>query len=188
MIALRNLRLAPGEKETALRRLAARALRTDERSITELKILKKSLDARKKDSIRWLYTVAVSVRGDETALLRRCPAAEKYEPYHYEIPRAASEVRPVVVGFGPAGMFAALLLAEAGLRPIVLERGRDVDERTLDVERFWRTGQLSATGNVQFGEGGAGTFSDGKLTTGTRDAAQRFVLESFVDAGAAPIS
>ena len=184
MIAVSGLRLAPGEQETALRRLTARALRTEEKNITALKILKKSLDARKKDSIRWLYTVAVSVGGDETALLRRCATASPYVPYHYEIPRASSQTRPVVVGFGPAGMFAALLLAEAGLRPIVLERGRDVDERTMDVERFWRTGQLSGSSNVQFGEGGAGTFSDGKLNTGTHDGRIAFVLEQFHRFGA----
>ena len=92
--------------------------------------------------------------------------------------------RPIIVGFGPAGMFAALILAQAGLRPLVLERGQEVDARTASVERFWREGTLNEQSNVQFGEGGAGTFIDGKLTTGIKDARIRKVLEEFVAAGA----
>ena len=92
--------------------------------------------------------------------------------------------RPIIVGFGPAGMFAALILAQAGLRPLVLERGQEVDARTASVERFWREGTLNEQSNVQFGEGGAGTFSDGKLTTGIKDVRIRKVLEEFVAAGA----
>lgn len=99
---------------------------------------------------------------------------------------AAKKQRPVVVGFGPCGMFAALILAEAGLRPIVLERGRDADRRTADVERFWETGELDMTSNVQFGEGGAGTFSDGKLTTGIKDVRISKVKEELIEAGADP--
>ena len=185
MIRLRNLRLEIGEKESKLRRLAAKALKMAPEDISELKILKKSLDARKKQNVHWLYTVAVTVpEGQERTILSRCPAAELYTPPSYVIPRAESKARPVVVGFGPAGMFAALLLAEAGLRPIVLERGRDIDERSMDVERFWQTGQLSGTSNVQFGEGGAGAFSDGKLNTGTHDGRIAFVLEQFHRFGA----
>ena len=184
MIALGGLRLSPGEQERELLRLAARALRIRTRDVAEWRILKKSLDARKKEQIRWLYRVALTVRGDENAILSRCPAAEKYTPYRYEIPRAASGDRPVVVGFGPAGMFAALLLAEAGLRPVVLERGADVDARTAAVRRFWETGILDEQSNVQFGEGGAGTFSDGKLGTGIRDDRIAFVLEQLHRFGA----
>ena len=147
MILVRDLRLKPGEKETKLSALAASALRLDKSAVRELKIVRKSLDARKKSDVHWLYSVAVSVP-DEAAVLAKNPQAARYEPFAYEIPRVQSEARPVVVGFGPAGMFAALVLAEAGLRPIVLERGRDVDERTADVERFWKTGQLSRSSNV----------------------------------------
>ncbi|MBE6914279.1 MAG: hypothetical protein E7472_05030 [Ruminococcaceae bacterium] len=185
MITVRDLRLGVGEKETKLPALAARALGLRAGEIRTLTILKKSLDARKKDSIRWLYTVAVEL-ADEQTVLRRADVSRVSvcTPYCYEIPAAKSAQRPVVVGFGPAGMFAALLLAEAGLRPLILERGADVDTRTEHVRRFWTEGVLSGESNVQFGEGGAGTFSDGKLNTGTHDGRIRFVLQQLVRFGA----
>lgn len=184
MITVRDLRLAPSEKESSLKRHAARALHTDTGNIGNLKILKKSLDARKKDSIRWLYTVAVEIRKDEAKLLSHCSQASEYQEYRYVVPSALSDSRPVVVGFGPAGMFAGLLLAEAGLRPVILERGADVDTRIAAVRTFWETGVLDSRTNVQFGEGGAGAFSDGKLNTGTHDSRITFVLEQMHRFGA----
>ncbi len=186
MIELRNLRLAPGESEKLLRKKAAKALRVEPGSIKTVKILKKSLDARKKSDIFWLYTIALELEGDEGKILFRAKNknANHYEAWSYEIPRAYSESRPVVVGFGPAGMFAALVLAEAGLRPIVLERGADIDTRHEAIERFWQDGELCESSNVQFGEGGAGTFSDGKLNTGTHDKRIAFVLQTLHRFGA----
>lgn len=125
------------------------------------------------------------------ALVKNSPALSEHpealSKHTAELRESADKKqRPVIVGFGPCGMFAALILAEAGLRPIVLERGRDADRRTADVERFWKTGQLDITSNVQFGEGGAGTFSDGKLTTGIKDARISKVKEELIEAGADP--
>ncbi len=186
MILIRNLRLPVGGDEGTLPALAAKALRLNVQDIRNFKITKKSLDARKKADIHWQYAVAFSAPGEEK-LLRRFSGDKNiaaYTPFSYEIPSLSAAARPVIVGFGPAGMFAALVLAEAGLRPIVLERGSDVDSRQALVREFWESGRLSPRSNVQFGEGGAGTFSDGKLNTGTHDRRIAWVLEQLHRFGA----
>ena len=185
MIAISNLKLAPGADEAQLRTLAAGALKVQPQDITGLRIRKKSLDARKKDDIHYVYTVGVTVRGDERKLVHRCRTAAIVQDKTYPIPRIAPpQTRPVIVGFGPAGMFAALLLARAGARPIVLERGPDAQTRSAQIAAFRAGGPFDPECNVQFGEGGAGTFSDGKLNTGTHDARIGFVLAEFAAHGA----
>lgn len=185
MIVIPNLKLAPSADEAALKALAAKALKIPAGDITGLRIRKKSLDARKKDDIRYVYTVGVTVRGDEQRLVRRCRSAAIAHEKTYPIPHVAPpETRPVIVGFGPAGMFAALLLARAGARPIVLERGPDARTRSAQIAAFRAGGAFDPECNVQFGEGGAGTFSDGKLNTGTHDARIGFVLAEFAAHGA----
>lgn len=186
MIRIRDVILPQEHDAQELRYHAAQRLKVQASEIASLKIYRRSLDARKKPELRWVYTLDVTLRSGESAVLRRCrsPKITREEPYRYHVPQITGQGRPVVVGFGPAGMFAALVLAMAGMRPIVLERGEPAPERRKKVEAFWNGGTLDPESNVQFGEGGAGTFSDGKLNTGTKNERGRWVLEQFVRAGA----
>ena len=185
MLKIEGLRLAVGESESLLPGRAASALRVKPEAIRALRPLRRSIDAR--DGVSFIYTAAVQLDGEERVLRRvKNKKVSLYAPDSYTLPPmvAPPAVRPVVVGAGPAGLFAALLLARCGARPILLERGACVEQRKRDVEHFWATGELNERSNVQFGEGGAGTFSDGKLNTGTKDLRHRYILESFADFGA----
>lgn len=186
MIRINKLRLEPGEPVEALRFRAAKKLRLKPERIEELILLRRSLDARDKSDLHYVCSAAVTVRGAEQLILQRAagPDVGAYSPYAYEIPSSVLTQRPVVAGFGPAGMFAALVLARAGARPLVIERGQDALTRKAAVDAFRAGGRLDPDCNVQFGEGGAGTFSDGKLNTGTHDVRIRWVLEQFAAHGA----
>lgn len=147
--------------------------------IISVKLAKKSVDARKKSDVHFLISLDIEAKGEEK-LLKTLKNASKAEKTDYRVPMLKSlPYRPVVVGFGPAGMFASLVLAMSGAKPIVLERGGDVDSRVKAVEEFQCGGKLDTECNVQFGEGGAGTFSDGKLTTGIKDRRIGWILEKL---------
>ncbi len=181
-----ELALLPDESQEKLLHKAARELRVSPSSVEKIQIYRKSLDARK-GQVLFRYVVDACLRSSVIAKpSAKCKRIEENVSYCIPTISAEKTERPIVVGFGPAGMFTALLLARAGLRPIILERGCEVDDRVRDVSRFFATGELVSSSNVQFGEGGAGTFSDGKLNTLLKDKnfRGRFVLEEFVKFGA----
>lgn len=187
MIRIRDISMPPEHHHPQLVYEAARALRIKPGDIRNLTLVRRSVDARKKPQVRIVYTVDIQVDREERVLRHSgCKKASIVKSKPYQVPQAAvqPEKRPIVVGFGPAGMFAALVLAMAGCRPLVLERGEDARTRHEKVQRFFSSGILDRTGNVQFGEGGAGTFSDGKLNTGVNNPRIGWILERFVEFGA----
>ena len=188
MIRIRDISLPPEHDANQLVYEASRLLRISASKIRGLSLARRSVDARKKPDVRIIYTIDVAIDGSENKVLKAsgCKKATIAPVAYYKPPKAVyqSEKRPVVVGFGPAGMFAGLILAMAGLRPIILERGEDAQTRHEKVQKFFATGELDEISNVQFGEGGAGTFSDGKLNTGVNNPRIGWILEQFVKAGA----
>ena len=187
MIRVGEIKLKLEEDESVLKHKIIKRLRISANDILEQRIYKKGLDARKKENIHYVYTVDVKLKNEKKVLEHTKAKNVTIAPdmtYYFPQGKSLLKTRPVIVGFGPAGMFAGLLLAEMGMCPIVLERGEDVDSRTKTVELFWMGKGLNTESNVQFGEGGAGTFSDGKLTARSKDIRSRKVLEEFVEAGA----
>ena len=177
--------------EKLLQKKAAEALKLRPEDILSLKIVRRSIDARHKPDIFYSYVLDVTVKQEEKVLKHaKAKQASIVNPVTYTFPQGGffpeGSNRPIIIGTGPAGLFCGYYLAKAGLRPILLERGKDVDSRTKDVEQFWQEGILLPGSNVQFGEGGAGTFSDGKLNTLVKDKDGRghAVLETFVRFGA----
>lgn len=191
MLRIINMRV-PLHENRSISQLAAKRLKLPPQALLEVVIVRKAIDARRKNNISFVYSLDVkttvpegqvlsSLKSDKDVSITQEQNSEKIVPGEMKL-----EERPVVIGLGPAGMLAALTLAQHGYRPLVLERGRDVEKRTKDVAKFWKTGEFDETSNVQFGEGGAGTFSDGKLTTRVNDPLMHHVLDLLVKAGAPP--
>ena len=193
MIRINQLKLSVGHTQADMKRKAAKMMRIPEEKIISLEPVRQSLDARKKNELMYIYSLNATVAGKESAIIKNARNANVVlnteKPYRF--PEHGNEPlrhRPVIIGFGPAGMFCGLMLARAGFSPLILERGEDVDSRTRKVDAFWKGGELDCESNVQFGEGGAGTFSDGKLNTLVKDPSGRNkkVLEILAEAGADP--
>lgn len=196
MLRISQLKLPVTHTEEDLKKKIVHTLMCRTEAVQSYEIIKQSLDARKKPDLFYVYTVDVKA-DDEKQLLKmltrkkRAGNVQLHEAMPYVFPAGGNEKlksRPVVVGCGPAGLFCAYFLAEYGYQPVLLEQGAPVEERQKDVEEFWKTGVLKPDSNVQFGEGGAGTFSDGKLNTLVKDKYGRNteVLKTFVKHGADP--
>lgn len=189
MIRVNNIQANLNVDLAGLKEIVSIKTGLDPEYIKSVKIAKKSVDARNKGNVHFVYSLDMEVWGDEdyiaTILAWKDIELIKERPVLVIRKQQPGNIRPLVVGSGPAGMFAGLALAEAGLKPVIIERGKPVDERQKDVSLFWRTGKLKPDSNVQFGEGGAGTFSDGKLMTGIKkDKYSAKVLQELAAAGA----
>lgn len=187
MLRISQIKTSIDEPVEKVKSLLLKKLKIQESDLIDYRIYKESIDARHRGEINFIYTVDAQVKNEAKLLKKKIKNVSLSPDLKYKEPQIGTEAmkhRPLVIGFGPAGMFSALLLAQMGYRPIVLERGQKVEERVKSIDDFWKKGKLNPASNVQFGEGGAGTFSDGKLTSRVRDLRGRKVLEEFVKAGA----
>ncbi len=187
-IKVNNIGLDIDEDMSIIKTKAAKKMRVQESEIKKFRIAKESIDARKKNNIKFNYSVLIEMDNERKIVDRADDKDVKIEEVKYdaefEFGTKNIENRPIIVGMGPAGMFAGLLMAQKGYKPLIIERGEKVELRTKSINKFWTRAVLNTESNVQFGEGGAGTFSDGKLTTRIKDTRCDYILEEFVKAGA----
>lgn len=185
MYRISQIKLDLNEDKANIPEKILKKIGKEDLSITEYKIVKESIDARDKGDIKIVYTVDFSVNADISKVTSRLKITEAPDNKYKFVAFGEKNMKnkPVIVGFGPCGMFAALILSEMGFKPLILERGNSVEQRVIDVQKFWNEGILDEESNVQFGEGGAGTFSDGKLTTQIKDFRIHKVLEELAAAG-----
>lgn len=187
MIRISGIKLPLDYDREDLHKAIAKRLKLAPNRVTEVRLIRRSVDARKKDNIHFVCTAEAKLEISEGLFLKKCKdkGVIKNEESLPEFSQKNNFAhKPVVVGFGPAGMFAGLVLAKRGYEPIIIEQGKKIEHRTKDVQTFFTTAKLNECSNVQFGEGGAGTFSDGKLTTGIRSPFIREILKEFVRCGA----
>jgi uncharacterized FAD-dependent dehydrogenase len=181
MIKITNIKIKADLSDDELFEKIYKKYKINKNDVTEKRIIKKSIDARNKADIFYNYSVELECKNENK--IKNVQIVKKEEPFKIIVNRKSSK-RPVIIGAGPAGLFSALTLAQNGIKPIIIEQGKTVDERKKDVEEFQKTGKLNTLSNVQFGEGGAGTFSDGKLTSGIHNPLCKNVLKEFYNFGA----
>lgn len=189
-LVLPNIRLPFDHDDDAIIDIIAKKFRISKKIITNVELEKKSVDARKKPDISFVYTFVVSVKGNlnENTIKKAGATVFKYKGYKFPFEKIELSSRPIIVGAGPAGLFCAYVLAKEGYNPIILERGEEASKRHLTIQEFIKTGKLNVNSNITFGEGGAGTYSDGKLSTGVKDKFLRkqLILDTLVEFGADP--
>lgn len=181
MIKITNIKIKADLSDDELFEKIYKKYKINKNDVTERRIIKKSIDARNKADIFYNYSIELECKNENK--IKNVQIVKKEEPFKIIVNRKSSK-RPVIIGAGPAGLFSALTLAQNGIKPIIIEQGKTVDERKKDVEEFQKTGKLNTLSNVQFGEGGAGTFSDGKLTSGIHNPLCKIVLKEFYNFGA----
>lgn len=186
MLKLANVKIPYNTPDDNYINYVSKKLRINKNDIVSCRLLKRSLDARKENDIHYVCTFVIRAKNESEIIKNKKVSVQRYiyKPYKFPFENVKSSIKPVVCGSGPAGLFCALMLARAGTSPLVIERGERVEERNISIEKFKNESLLNPNSNIQFGEGGAGTFSDGKLTCGVNDERMEFVLSEFASHGA----